>query len=152
MARFFRRGVSDIKFLPSVAGSSPTRGEINAGTDLTPQVADIQGFMLENKPIPTPDLSDTFTGQIDGEDTVADSALIMYDLDDSASIRTAVAKGTAGYLVLFPYGDSSGKRCEVWHVKSTGVNDEWKISNDPARYVVGFATSARPVQNGVTPA
>lgn len=150
--RFFRRGVSAVKFLPGVAGASPTRPEITAGTDLTAQVADINGFQLTNKPIDTPDLSTVFTSQIDGEDTVADSSLTMYDLTDSAAIRTALAKGTAGFLVLFPYGDASGKRCEVWPVKSTGVNDEWQLSSDPARYEVGFAVTGVPKQNQTTPA
>lgn len=150
--RFFRRGISAIKFLPAVAGASPTRAEITAGTDLTAQVAEIQGFQLSNAPIPVPDLSDTFTASIDGEDTVADSALILYDLSDTAALRTALAKGTAGFLILFPYGDVVGKRLEKWPCKSTGVNDEWQVTADPARYQVGFAVTARPTQNGVTPA
>ncbi len=150
--RFFRRGVSAIKFAPAVAGSSPTRAEINAGTDLTAQVADINGFQLKNNPIPTPDLSTTFDSQIDGPDGVDDSSLIMYDLTDTAAIRTALAKGTNGFLLLFPYGDVVGKRCEVWPVRSTGVNDQWSLSADPGRYAVGFAVTSRPGQSGVTPA
>lgn len=150
--RFFRRGVSAIKFLPAVAGSSPTRAEINAGTDMTGQVADINGFMLNNNPITTPDLLTTFDSQIDGPDSTADSSLVMYDLSDSATIRTAVAKGTNGFLVLFPYGDAVGKRLEVWPVRSTGVNDQWSMAADPARYLVGFAVTLKPTQNGTTPA
>lgn len=149
--RFFRRGVSAVKFLPAVAGASPTRPEITAGTDLTAQVADINGFQLKNNPITTPDLSTTFDSQIDGPDGVDDSSLVMYDLSDSAAIRTALAKGTNGFLVLFPYGDVTSKRCEVWPVRSTGVNDQWSLSADPARYMVGFAVTAKPTQNATTP-
>lgn len=149
--RFFRRGVSAIKFLPAVAGASPTRPEITAGTDLTAQVADINGFQLKNSPIATPDLSTTFDSQIDGPDATDDSSLIMYDLSDSAAIRTALAKGTNGFLVLFPYGDVSAKRCEVWPVRSTGVNDQWTLGADPARYQVGFAVTSRPNQAATTP-
>lgn len=150
--RFFRRGVSEIKFLPAVAGSSPTRAEINAGTVLTAQVADISGFMLNNSPITTPDLATTFDSQIDGPDTVADSTLTFYDLTDTATIRTALAKGTNGFIVLFPYGDVATKRCEVWPVRSTGVNDQWGLGADPARYVVGFAITVKPTQNATVPA
>lgn len=149
--RFFRRGVSAIKFLPSVAGTSPTRPEITAGTDLTSQVADIEGFQLSNSPIATPDLVSTFDSQINGPDATDDSGLIMYDLSDSAAIRTALAKGTAGFLIFFPYGDVAAKRLEKWPVVSTGVNDQWTLSAEAARYRVGFAVTAVPVQNGVTP-
>jgi hypothetical protein len=144
MARFFRRGVSKVKFLPAVAGTSPTRAEITAGTDLSPQVAAIGGF--------TPDLATSFDSQIDGPDTTDASTLTFYDDDSAATIRTALAKGTSGYVVLFPYGDVVGKRCEVWQSKSTGVNDQWGLDATAAQFQVGFAVLSRPNQNGVTPA
>ena len=36
--------------------------------------------------------------------------------------------------------------------KSTGVNDEWSLGNDPARTGVGFAITATPEQEAVVPA
>lgn len=151
MARFFRRGVSKILFLPAVAGSSPTRPEIVAGTNLTPYIADISGFQLSNSPIPVPNLQDTFTGQIDGEDTVQDSSFTLNDDNSSVVVRSAQAKGTAGFIVLMPYGDVAAKRCEVWPVKVTGFNDSWSVGNDPAQAMVSYAITSTPVQNGVIP-
>lgn len=153
MARFFRRGISKIYFLPSVADlDSPTRLEITAGVNLSPFVNAINGFQLNNSPIPTPNLEDQFTSQIDGEDTVADSSLVFNDDDTDDDVRTALAKGTAGYVLLMPYGDVSGKRAEVWPAKSTGFNDEWTTDNSPARAQAGFAVTAVPEQNAVVPA
>jgi len=152
MARFFRRGVSKVKFLPAVAGTSPTRAEITAGTDLSPAIAGINGFSLNNSPITTPDLATNFDSQIDGPDAAGDSSLNFYDDDATTTMRTAVAKGTAGFIVLFPYGDVSGKRCEKWPVKSTGVNDEWGLDATAAQFQVGFAVTGKPEQNAVTPA
>lgn len=152
MARFFRRGKSVIKYAPAVAGASPTRGEITAGLDLTPQVADIAGFNLSNSPIETPDLSTSFNSQIDGPDTTEDSSLLFYDDDTSTTIRTTLAKGTAGFILFFPYGDVVGKRVEKWAIKSTGVNDEWTLDAQAARVRVSFAVTAVPNQNGTTPA
>ena len=150
MPRFFRRGKSKIIFAPSVANPlAPTTAEITAGTDLSPQVAEVGGFQLTNSPISTPNLADQFTPQIDGEDTVSDSSLTLYDLDDSSVIRSAIAKGTAGFIILAPYGATATKRAEVWPVKSTGVNDETTTDNVAARYVAGFAVTAVPTQNGV---
>ncbi len=152
MARFYRRGISEMKWLPAVAGASPTRPEITAGTILTTDVNTINGFKAKNNPITTPDLSTTFDTQIDGNDSVDDSSLVFYDRDNAATIRTALAKGTAGFVALFPYGDSVGKRCEVWPAKSTGVNDEWTLDATAAKFEVGFAITSRPTQNGTTPA
>lgn len=152
MARFFRRGVSKVRFLPAVAGASPTRAEITAGTDLSAAIAAIGGFSLENAPITTPDLATQFDSQIDGPDTSGASTLTFYDDDTSTTVRTALAKGTAGYLLFMPYGDVTSKRCEVWPVKSTGVNDQWSLDATSAQFQVGFAVTSKPNQSGVIPA
>jgi hypothetical protein len=153
MARFFRRGVSKVHFLPDVADlDSPSRAEISAGVDLSTAIAEINGFQLSNSPIPTPNLADRFTSQIDGEDTVADSSFTVHDDDTNSDIRDALAKGTEGYILLLPYGDTPTKRCEVWPVKVTGFNDEYTTGNNPAQAMVGFAITATPEQNAVVPA
>ena len=153
MARYFRRGKSAIRFLPAVANkAAPTRAEITAGTDLTGSTAEIAGFTFSNDPIPVPDLGSTFTGTIVGEDTAETPTLTFYDDDAASTVRTALAKGVTGFIVLFPYGDVPTKRAEVWPVTSTGVNDEWSAGNDPARFSVGFAVTGVPSQNAVVPA
>ena len=152
MARFFRRGVSKVRFCPAVAGTSPTRAEINAGTDLSPSISAIGGFSLENSPITTPDLATNFDSQIDGPDAAGTSSLTFYDDDTATAVRTSQAKGTAGYIVLMPYGDVPTKRCEVWPVKSTGVNDQWGVDATAAQFMVGYAVTGKPNQSGVIPA
>ncbi len=152
MAKFFRRGVSLIRFLPAVANpAAPTAPEISAGTVLTAAVGGIAGFQLSNSPIPVPDLATVFTPQINGEDTVADSTLTLNDDDTTTTIRVALAKGTSGFILLQPYGATTAKRCEVWPVKVTGYNDEWVLDNTNAKSVVGFAITAVPTQNAVNP-
>jgi hypothetical protein len=149
--RFFRRGKSKIYICPTVVGASPTTAEITAGTDISGSVAAISGFALTNAPIATPDLGTAFNSQIEGEDTVADSTLTLYD-DDSTpgqTLRTLLAKGTAVSLVLMPYGKVAAKRCEVWPVKSVGFNDQWSMDATAAQAVVGFAITGTPNQAGV---
>jgi hypothetical protein len=150
--RFFRRGLSKIKFLPAVAGVSPTRAEITAGADLSTQVQSISGFELKNSPIKTPDLATAFDSQIDGPDEVQDSSLTFYDDLTTTTIRTALAKGTNGFLVFFPYGDTPTKRCEVWPARTTGFNDSWSMDAQAAQAVCTFAVTTVPTQNGVVPA
>lgn len=152
--RFFRRGKSKIHILPTVAGVSPTRAEITAGTDISKYVATVNGFGITNTPITTPDLGTAFNSQIEGEDTVADSSLGLYDEDDTdgAALRALLAKGTEVCAVLFPYGDIPAKRCEVWRVRVTGFNDTWSTDASAAQSIASFAITEEPEQAGVVPA
>ena len=146
MAKFFRRGVSKVYFMVSDPGASVSSAEFTAGTDLSPFITEMNGWQLQNTPIRTPNLADTFTSQIDGEETVADSTLTMNDENGASAFRTALPKGTAGYMALCPYGTAATKRAEIWPVKSTGINDQYTVGNEPARTVVSFAITAVPTQ------
>lgn len=152
MARRFRRGMSKIKIMPAVAGTSPTRAEINAGVDVSPSVIGIGGFKLTNAPISYQPLDTTFDPQIDGPDTTDASTIDFADDDTDTAIRTAVAKGTPVVVGLFPYGDIPGKRCEMWRAKSTGVNDDWALDAKVMAFQTGFAITSLPSQNSVIPA
>lgn len=153
MAKFFRRGTSKLYFLPAVAAvATPTRAEITAGTDLSSLATGLSGWQFSNQRIDTPILSSSFTPQIDGPDEVGDSSIVFMDDDASSTIRTTLAKGTSGFIGMFPYGDVATKRMEVWPIKSAGVNDEWSMGSDPARFQVDFAITNPPTQNAVIPA
>jgi hypothetical protein len=160
MARFFRRGRSAVFYLPIVAAytsasgtgvGNPTAPEIAAGTSLTTSINAIAGFDLSNTAIAVPDLGTTFNKSIPGEDTTQASTITFYDDDSSTTVRSALAKGTAGYILLCPYGETTTKRCELWPVRSSGVNDTWDLAADAARFVVSFAITDVPAQNSVLP-
>lgn len=150
MAKFFRRGKSKIYFCPTIAAPATgvTTAELTAGVNLSASIAAVGGFQLTNSPINTPNLAESFTGQIEGEDTVADSTLNIYDDDAASTNRDALEKGTVGYIVLLPYGSAVGKRAETWPVRSLGYNDAWTLDNEAAQSVVGFAVSSTPTQAG----
>lgn len=153
MPKYFRRGKSLLDFLPAVADpSAPTALEIAAGTDLKMQAGEIAGFDFTGSRIATPILGSNFTPQITGEDTVGDAAVTFYDDDTDHDIRTALAKGTVGFLLFRPYGVGAGKRAEVWEVQTQSVSDQWTVGNEPARFAVGFAVLNPPEQDAVLPA
>lgn len=152
--RFFRRGLSKVRFVPAVASlAAPTATEINGGIDLSEQIAAINGFQFTNSPIPTPDLNSTFTTSIPGEDTTDTPSLDLYDSKTDTTLRAGLSKGTTGVIILLPYGWSSagGDRAECWPVESTGINDQWTVDNDAAKVTVAFAVTGVPEQNAVTP-
>lgn len=142
MGRYFRRGTSAIVF--ETASATPSLAQINAGSQLHAQLANLTGWDFANTPITTPDLSTTFDTQIGGPDTAGSPTMEFYDDDASAALRTALAKGNSGWIVRCPYGKTSSKRAEVFPVKVTALNDAYTLGNDAAKFVVGFAVTAAP--------
>lgn len=148
--KFFRPGVSKIYICPAVAGSNPTTPELNAGTDITPDLADVNNISVKSNLVDTPDFASNFTTKVVGADQIGDPELVYWDRDNATTNRTALAKGTVGVLVLMPYGRVSGKRCELYAVTSAGVNDQWD-HNTPAQFSATLAVTAPPSQSAVLP-
>lgn len=152
MSRFFRRGVTRFYALPAVASlaTGATRAEITAGTRLL-SIASVNGFSLSGSTTPTPDLDSRFDATVAGADTAGDSSLTFWDDDTVTTNRDVLAKDSELYIVYMPYGDVPGKRHEVWHVSSLGVNDQIDLSA-AGQFQVGFAILEPPNQNAVIPA
>mgnify|MGYP001579306073 CR=1 FL=1 len=147
MARYFRRADGQTRwyFVTSITNTAaPTAAEINAGTALNTRISEISGFMYKNEPIETPDLSTAFVTTIGGEDKAEDSGLIFYDDDTNMGLWNALAKGTAGYMVINPYARVGGTKCRVWQVVSLGPNDEYTLDATAARFMVDFSVATRP--------
>lgn len=155
--RFFRRGKTKVFFVPTLASkTAPTAVQINAGTNLTPGIASLEGFTFDNSPIPTPDMDSTFTTSIPGEDTAADSRLNFYERTPTTGNpnQAALAKGTTGNIVIFWGGiagasPAASDKCEVWPIQSTGYRREYTVGNDPARWSVGFTPTDTPSLDSV---
>lgn len=154
--KFFRRGISKAFFVPTISSqAAPTAVEVNAGTSLTALVAELNGFSFENQPIDTPNMSETFVSKIPGEDQSADSTIVFYEqrgTDPANPLMATLAKGTAGYIVIF-FGGTAGAspaatdRADVWPVISTGVPRQYDLGNEAAKWSCMFAPTAAPSIN-----
>ncbi|MFF8544826.1 hypothetical protein ACF060_31570 [Streptomyces werraensis] len=154
MARFNRKGVTRIYFVPTIASTSliPTDAEITAGTDYTAQINAIDGFSLENTPIETPDMASTFVSKIGGDDSAADSSLTFYEDSALDDIETDLAKGTSGYIVIFSKGKTPGaKGMDVYPVTVVSNSKAYTTDNEAAKITVQFTVTARPVFNQAVP-
>ncbi|MEU1134259.1 hypothetical protein ABZ383_31115 [Streptomyces sp. NPDC005900] len=153
--RFNRKGVTKIKFLPTIASAAllPTRAEITAGTDLTDGINAIDGWNIENQPIETPDMASTFVSKIDGDDSAADSSLTFYEDNTLDEIETDLAKGTSGYMCIFSKGDvPAGKGLDVFPVKVASNSKSYSTDNEAAKITVQFVITDRPALNQTVPA
>jgi hypothetical protein len=152
MGKFYRRGTTRFYALPAVANPAvgPTRPELTAGTWLR-RIATVGGFSISNSPVPTPDLDARFTTSVPGEDTAENPSLTFWDDPQDTTNRDVLAKDTDLYIVYMPYGDVPGERCEVWDVRSTGVNDQIDLAA-AGQFQVGFSVNEVPNQNAIIPA
>lgn len=151
MARFMRKGTTRFYWVPTIVAplTSPSVAEISAGTRLDPEISDISGFEYTNSPIDTPDMASAFVSKIPGEDTVADSSINFYELDDANPIRTVLTKGAAGFVVIFPTGTvgatpATADKCEVWPAIVASSSRQYSAGNEAAKYGVVFTLTDPP--------
>jgi hypothetical protein len=123
--------------------------EINAGTNLTPQIGEMNGFTFSNSPIQTPDMNTKFVSQIPGEDSTEDSSLVFYEDNASNPIKTALAKDVSGFIIVFPSGTAgtnpaAADKCEIWPVTISSNSRRYTNGNEAAMYEVKFACTLEP--------
>lgn len=154
MPRFVPR-VKGVKFysVPAIANpAAPTRAEITAGTDLTPQLSDTTGFTAASQMADVPDYASDFDKKVPGIKSAENPTMTFWEDDASSAVRNALADGTATNIVRMPYGDVAAERCEVWPVRSTGPNTVLPNDNTAATFTIGFATEDKPELDAVVPA
>lgn len=151
-SRYIPPGTRQYYFVPTIASlASPTRVELDAGTDLTGEVADVSGFQTTSESTDTPDLGSRFVPKIPGRISADDSSITMYASDDSQDVRQLLPRDTAGYIVQFPEGDTAGKTMDVFPVKVASAPKLTDIE-DPAKIEVQFTITAEPEENVTVPA
>jgi hypothetical protein len=141
--------------LTTAGGPGPTQAQITAAEPLTSQINAMEGFETAVERIPTDDLDTTFVPTITGPRTVGDARITFLDKKNASgvtdadydSIRTALADGTRGTLIIAPYGIATGERCELWPVESGGPNDVITLGNEPAKFAVAFGITGLPTKD-----
>lgn len=156
--RYIPSGVTQYYWVPTIANkATPTRAELDAGTDLTGQVAAVAGFTTSTDQVDVPDLGSRFTGKIPGRVSAEDSSLTVYiDEDDpSSDIRSLLPRDTTGFVVRFTSGDDDGvsgnKTCDVFPAKVTANSVQPDMDN-PGQTQVSFSITSEPAENVLVPA
>lgn len=151
--RYIPEGVRHFNFLPAIATlTAPTRSEINAGTDLTPQVSAFGNWGIVSAPVLTPDLASTFTPSIPGLVTVDGSTIDMYADSTSADVRTLLPRNTVGFILVLPESDVPGRKMDVFPVKVASAEKMASIGGNPATISITFTVTALPAENVTVPA
>lgn len=151
-SRYFPPGTRKYYWLTAVAAqASPTRAEMNAGTDLSDEVADVAGFTVTSDQIEVPDLSGRFAAKIPGRITADDSSITFYASVTSADVRAVLPRDTTGFMLILPEGDVPTQKMDVFPAKVAAASIDPSIA-DPGRVVVSFSITKAPSQNVTIPA
>jgi hypothetical protein len=151
--RYIPPGVRRIYWLTTIASytTAVTRAEINAGTDLTGEIASMSGFTVKSDSTDTPDLSGRFIPVIPGRVKADDSSISFYASSTSADVRTVLPRDTAGYVIILPEGDVPTQKMDVFPAKVSSTSVDTAME-DPAQVNVSFTLTRVPALNLTIPA
>ena len=149
--RYVPPGTRKIYWVTTIATyTAPTRAELNAGIDLSAEVAAVNGFTVQSGTVPTPDLSSRFVSEIPGQITAPSSSLSFYASSTSSDVRTVLPRDTAGFVVILWEGDITGQRMDVFPAKVTVSAPNGNMQN-PEQIDVSFSITKVPANNVVIP-
>ncbi len=150
--RYIPEGNTHYYWVVSIANYlSPTAAELNAGTDLTPEIAATGNWSIISGSIDAPDLATLFTPQITGKVTIDGATLDMYASINSIDVRTLLPRGTIGNVVKFPEGVVAGRTMDVFPAKVLQQAKPTNLTN-PSVIQLGWAITKIPAENVVVPA
>lgn len=145
--RYIHAGETRVYWAPAIVDvQDPLRSELDAGTDLTGQIAVVSGWVARAVLVEMQGVNEEFVSTIEGSLSVSDATLIMYaDRNGSGGdIRTLLSRGDQGHVVFLHGGDVVGNPMDVWPVRVASIGRPVEIGNEPARVDVQFAVSRQP--------
>lgn len=151
--RFFHRGTTKIYAVTAIANTAaPTRAELNAGTDLSPQVQAVEGWEVAGAEIETPDLGSVFTSKLPGATSVDESSITMYADQQGTDVRTLLPRGASTHIVMMFGGDVAGNKCDVYKVRVRSNAKPVNVEDEAGLITVAFSITAEPNENVTVPA
>lgn len=152
--RYRAKGKTKIYWVPAIANiEAPTRAELDAGINLSPQIMETDGWQVNSDSIPTPDLESEFTGSIPGDVTIDDSSLTMYSDLNGDDVRQVLPRGTNGNVAILHGGDVPGNpTMNIYPSRVGSLGQPVSLGDDAASIQVNFNITAEPAENVVIPA
>ena len=153
VTRFWPTATTTYSFCPAIANkAAPTRGELNAGTNLSGDIAEVSGFTVSSDLIDVPDLGNRFVSKIPGKIQAADSSIKMYADATGVDVRTLLPRDTAGFIVRFDGGDVAGRKCDIFPIKVSALSKDMGTGGDGATIEISLAVTSTPAENVTVPA
>lgn len=152
--RYFPTGTTRYLWVPTIAAATniPTRTEIDAGTDLSTDLAEVSGFTVSSDLIDTPDINKRFTARIAGRITAEDSSLTFYEDRVGDDVRALLPRDEEGFIVRMGGGDVAASLMDIFPVTVSSQSKQEGTDDEAARITIEFAITSEPVENEAIPA
>lgn len=150
--RYYRQGVSKVIWVPTIATlASPSRAEINAGVDLSPEIQASSGWDVAGNTEDTNALGSAYVGKVPSTTTSSDSSLTFYSDSTSVDVRSLLVRNSQGFIIWMDEGDVVNYLMDVFPVRVTGAPKQRDISA-VAMIQISFAILREPAENIAIPA
>jgi hypothetical protein len=151
--RFFRPGTTKVVWVRVIATyATPTRVEINLGTELSGEIAEISGFSVTSDSVDTPDLANRFVSKIPGRINAEDSSINFYASSTGfTDARSVMPRDTTGFLIFMDGGDvATTGRMDIWPCTVASVG-KLRALEDPAQVAIAFTPTKVPAEDVAIP-
>lgn len=154
ITKYTARGTSKTYWLTACADiTAPTRPELDAGVDLTPQIADEQGWNVSSSQIDTPDKDTRYTSTIPGVISAAESSCTMYADKEGGDATLLMPRDETGFYVILDGGDVAGNKMRIFPVTVSSVSHQASIDGSAAdTNMFSFAITSEPAEGVTVPA
>lgn len=153
--RYIPEGVTHFYWVTTMASYlTPTRAELDAGVDLTPEVAAAGNWGTTSAAVDAPDLKSKFISTVPGLITIDGPTLSIYlsETGDASDVRSVLPRDTAGYLVKFPEGDVAANTMDIFPAKVAALSKPTALGGTVAVAELTFTVTAEPAENVAVPA
>lgn len=153
IVKYTARGSSKIVWCPAVADiTAITRLELDAGTDLSGQVADASGWSVSSSQIETPDLDTRYTSTIPGVISAEDSSLTMYADREGVDGSVLMPRDEVGFIAILDGGDVPGNKARIFPVTVSSVSHQMSVGGGEADTIVfSYAITDEPAEGVAIP-
>ncbi|NUR28506.1 MAG: hypothetical protein HOV76_32390 [Hamadaea sp.] len=142
--RFFQPGIVKVYWLPAVAATSPTRAEITAGTNLTPELDDWSGWSYSTTFIETKDASSRVSPKLAGRVSLDDSSMTFNGSQNGLDIRTVLTINTSGFVLICDGGDVPTQPAELFPSTVGAVVPVRSLDSDAFKVRIDFGVTNLP--------
>lgn len=144
--RYFQPGTTKVV----VAAAYASIANIAAGTDVSADVAAINGFTTTSADLPVPSLGQVFTGSIPGRLTADSSSIDFYASATGADIRAVLTLGQNTNIVILANGLASGSEMDVYPVRVASLGTVRDLEGVPV-IRVNFSITSQPTEHSTYP-
>jgi len=150
--RYIPQGTSACYFITATANyQAPTRAEMQAGVNLTNEIASLTGFTVSSASVAAPDMSTRYVSNVVGQITSTDGVLSCYMDQHSNDVRSVMPQDTTGWVIFLWGGDVAGQLMDVWPIH-VGANSPQPDLASAQLVEVQCTITSKPAINVTIPA